>query len=126
MHEELNQFEKLNVWQLVKLSKGKKYLDTRRVFRNKQDVSGVIVCNKAYLVVRGFRQIERLDYTEVYAPVARLEAIRIFLAYASYMGFTVHQMDVKTVFLYGEVKEEIYVDQPLGFVDPNSQIMCRS
>jgi hypothetical protein len=60
---------------------------------NKQDDSGVIVRNKARLVVRGFRQIEGLDYTEVYAPVARLEAIRIFLAYASYMGFTVYQMD---------------------------------
>ncbi|KAI3494633.1 hypothetical protein L1887_40550 [Cichorium endivia] len=117
MHEELNQFEKLNVWQLVELPEGKKALDTRWVFRNKKDDSGVIVRNKARLVVRGFRQIEGLDYTEVYAPVARLEAIRIFLAYASYMKFTVYQMDVKTAFLYGEVKEEIYVDQPPGFVN---------
>ncbi|KAL4584141.1 hypothetical protein LXL04_008731 [Taraxacum kok-saghyz] len=84
---------------------------------NKQEDSEVIVRNKARLVVRGFRQIEGLDYTEVYAPVARLEAIRIFLAYASCMGFTVYQMDVKTAFLYGEVKEEIYVDQPPGFVN---------
>ena len=103
IHEELNQFEKLKVWQLVELPKGKKSLDTRWVFRNKQDDSGVIVRNKARLVVRGFRQIEGLDYTEVYAPVARLEAIRIFLASASHMGFTVYQMDVKTAFLYGEV-----------------------
>ena len=117
MHEELNQFEKLMVWQLVELPKGKKSLDTRWVFRNKQDDSGVIVRNKARLVVRGFRQIEGLDYTEVYAPVARMEAIRIFLAYASHMGFTVYQMDVKTAFLYEEVKEEIYVDQPPDFVD---------
>ena len=117
MHEELNQFQKLKVWQLVELPKWKKSLDTRWVFRNKQDDSGVIVRNKARLVVRGFRQIEGLDYTEVYAPVARLEAIRIFLAYASHMGFTVFQMDVKTAFLYGEIKEEIYVDQPPGFVD---------
>ena len=117
MQEELNQFEKLKVWQLVELPKWKKSLDTRWVFRNKQDDSGVIVRNKARLVVRGFRQIEGLDYTEVYAPVARLEAIRIFLAYASHMGFTVYQMDVKTAFLYGEIKEEIYVDQPPGFVD---------
>ena len=96
MHEELNQFQKLKVWQLVELPKWKKSLDTRWVFRNKQDDSGVIVRNKARLVVRGFRQIEGLDYTEVYAPVARLEAIRIFLAYASHMGFTVYQMDVKS------------------------------
>ncbi|XP_076898498.1 uncharacterized protein LOC143552081 [Bidens hawaiensis] len=73
--------------------------------------------NKARLVVRGFCHVEGLDYTEVYAPVARLDAIQIFLAYASCMGFTVYQMDVKTAFLYGDVKEEIYVDQPPGFVD---------
>ncbi|KAI3752880.1 hypothetical protein L2E82_24920 [Cichorium intybus] len=117
MHEELNQFEKLNVWQLVELPEGKKSLDTRWVFRNNQDDSGVIVRNKARLVVRSFRQIEGLDYTEVYALVALLEAIRILLAYASYMNFTVYQMDVKTAFLYGEVKEDIYLDQPLGFVN---------
>ncbi|KAJ0888369.1 putative RNA-directed DNA polymerase [Helianthus annuus] len=119
MHEELNQFEKLGVWKLVKLPAGKRKLGTRWVFRNKQDSAGVIVRNKARLVVQGFRQIEGLDYDEVYAPVARLEAIRIFLAYASYMGFTVYQMDVKTAFLYGDVKEEIFVEQPPGFVHPD-------
>ena len=117
MHEELIQFEKLGVWKLVELSKGKKSLDMRWVFRNKQDDCGVIERNKARLVVCGFKQIEGLDYTYVYALVARLEAICIFLAYASYMGFTVYQMDVKTAFLYGAVKEEIYVDQPLRFVN---------
>jgi hypothetical protein len=68
--------------------------------------------------VQGFRQIEGLDYDEVYASVARLEAIRIFLAYASFKGFTVYQMDVKATFLYGAVKEEIYVGQPPGFTNP--------
>ncbi|XP_076884201.1 putative mitochondrial protein AtMg00820 [Bidens hawaiensis] len=105
MHEELNQFEKLKVWRLVELPAGKKSLDTRWVFRNKQDDTGVIVRNKARLVVRGFHQVEGLDYTEVYALVDRLEAIQFFLAYASYMGFTVYQMDVKIAFLYGEMKE---------------------
>ncbi|XP_076947759.1 putative mitochondrial protein AtMg00820 [Bidens hawaiensis] len=98
MHEELNHFEKLKVWKLVELPNGMKSLDTRWVFRNKQDDSGVINRNKTKLLVRGFRQVEGLDYTEVYAPVARLEAIRIFLAYASYMDFTVYHMDVKTAF----------------------------
>ena len=70
----------------------------------------MIVRNKARLVVQGFKQIEGLDYDEVYAPVVRLKAIRIFLAYASFKGFTVYQMDVKTTFLYGTVKEEIYVN----------------
>ena len=88
MHEELNQFEKLGVWKLVELPKGKRSLDMRWVYRNKQDDSGVIVHNKARLMVCGFRQIEGLDYTEVYAPVACLEAIQIFLAYASYKNFT--------------------------------------
>ena len=73
--------------------------------------------NKACLVIHGFRQIKGLDYTEVYAPVARLEGICIFLSCASYMGFTVYQMEIKTTFPYGAMKEEIYVDQPLGFVN---------
>ncbi|XP_076928707.1 uncharacterized protein LOC143592748 [Bidens hawaiensis] len=120
-HEELNQFDKLKVWRLVELPVGKKALDARWVFHNKQDDTGVIVRNKARLVVSGFRQVEGLDYTEVYAIVARLESIRIFLAYASYMGFIVYQMDIKTVFLYGEIKEEIYVDQPPGFVESKNQ-----
>ncbi|XP_076928752.1 putative mitochondrial protein AtMg00820 [Bidens hawaiensis] len=107
MHEELNQFDKLKVCRLVEFPVRKKALDTRWVFRNKQDDTRVIVRNKARIVVRGFHQLEGLDYTEVYAPVARLEAIRILLEYASYMGFTVYQMNVNTAFLYGEVKEEI-------------------
>ncbi|XP_076951275.1 uncharacterized protein LOC143624546 [Bidens hawaiensis] len=77
MHEELNQFNKLKVWRLVKLPVGKKALDTKWVFHNKQDDTGVIVRNKARLIVRDFRQVEGLDDTEVYAPVARIEAIRI-------------------------------------------------
>lgn len=117
MHEELNQFEKLGAWKFVELPKGMKSLDTQWVYHNKQDDSGVIVRNKVRLVVRGFRQIKGFDYTEFYTPVAHLEAIRIFFVYACYMNFTVYQMDVKTTFLYGVVKEEIYVDQPLGFVN---------
>ncbi|XP_076904044.1 putative mitochondrial protein AtMg00820 [Bidens hawaiensis] len=105
MNEELNQFEKFKVWRLVELPARKKSLDTRWAFRNKQDDTGVIVRNKVRLVVRGFLLVEGLDYTEVYAPVARLEAIWIFLAYASFMGFIVYQVDVKTTILYGEVKE---------------------
>ena len=90
------------------------------MFRNKLDDSGVIVRNKSRLVVQGFRQIEGLDYDEVFALVARLEAIRLFLAYASFKGFRVYQLDVKTAFLYGDIKQEIYVHQPPGFVDPSN------
>ncbi|KAD6454716.1 hypothetical protein E3N88_09422 [Mikania micrantha] len=90
------------------MPKGKLPIGTRRVFRNKRDDSGVIIRNKARLVVHGFYQQEGIDYEEVFAPVARLEAILIFLAYASYMNFTVYHMDVKTTFFYRKVKEEIY------------------
>ncbi|XP_076920555.1 putative mitochondrial protein AtMg00820 [Bidens hawaiensis] len=107
MHEELLQFKKLNVWRMVKNPKNKRPIGAKWVFKNKNDDKGVIIRNKAKLVVQGFSQREGLDYNEVYAPVVRLEAIRIFLAYASYMNFKVYQMYTKTDFLYGNVKKEI-------------------
>ena len=119
MQEELQQFQKLQVWTLVKLPAGERAIGTRWVFRNKSDDRGVVIRNKARLVVQGFNQIEGIDFDEVYAPVARLESIRIFLAYASFKKFKVHQLDVKSAFLYGKVHEEVYVSQPPGFVDPD-------
>ncbi|GKC55552.1 putative ribonuclease H-like domain-containing protein [Tanacetum coccineum] len=95
-----------------------KAIGTKWVYRNKKDEKGVVVRNKARLVAQGHRQEEGIDYDEVFAPVARIEAIRIFLAFASYMGFTVYQMDVKSAFLYGKIDEEVYVSQPPGFIDP--------
>ncbi|GJW30026.1 copia protein [Tanacetum coccineum] len=86
--------------------------------QNKKDERGVVVQNKARLVAQGHRQEEGIDYDEVFAPVARIEAIRIFLAFASYMGFIVYQMDVKSAFLYGKIDKEVYVSQPPGFIDP--------
>ncbi|KAM0066395.1 putative RNA-directed DNA polymerase [Helianthus debilis subsp. tardiflorus] len=118
MQEELVQFQKLGVWKLVEKPENYKKIGTRWVFKCKKDDRGVVIRNKACLVVQGFRQIEGIDYNEVYAPVARLEAIRIFLAYASYKGFKVYQMDVKSAFLHGVVEEEVYVEQPPGFEDP--------
>ncbi|GJR79560.1 putative ribonuclease H-like domain-containing protein [Tanacetum coccineum] len=115
MQEELLQFKLQKVWVLVDLSYGKK---VTWVFRNKRDERSIVVKNKARLVAQGFRQEEGIDYDEVFAPVARIEAIRLFLAFASYMGFTVYQMDVKSAFLYGTIGEEVYVHQPPGFVDP--------
>ncbi|GJW51085.1 putative ribonuclease H-like domain-containing protein [Tanacetum coccineum] len=88
------------------------------VYRNKKDERGVVVRNKKRLVAQGYRQEEGIDYDEVFAPVARIEAIRIFLAFAFYMGFIVYQMDVKSAFLYGTIDEEVYMSQPPGFVDP--------
>ncbi|GJS94265.1 putative ribonuclease H-like domain-containing protein [Tanacetum coccineum] len=88
------------------------------VYRNKKDERGVVVRNKARLVAQGHRQEEGINYDEVFAPVARIEAIRIFLAFASYMGFIVYQMDVKSAFLYRKIDKEVYVSQPPGFIDP--------
>ncbi|GJR02742.1 putative ribonuclease H-like domain-containing protein [Tanacetum coccineum] len=118
MQEELLQFKIQKVWVLVDLPYGKKAIGTKWVYRNKKDERGVVVRNKARLVAQGHRQEEGIDYDEVFAPVARIEAIRIFLAFASYMGFIVYQMDVKSAFLYGKIDEEVYVSQPPGFLDP--------
>nr|GEU98895.1 copia protein [Tanacetum cinerariifolium] len=104
------------VWILVDLPLGK--IGTKWVYRNKKDEMGVVVRNKACLVAQGHRQEEGIHYDEVFAPMARIEAIRIFLAFAFYMGFIVYQMDVKSAFLYGTIYEEVYVTQPPGFVDP--------
>jgi hypothetical protein len=90
---------------------------TKWVFRNKQDEHGVVKSNKARLVAKGYSQIEGLDFGETYAPVARLESICILLAYATYHGFKIYQMDVKRAFLNGPIKEEVYVEQPPGFED---------
>ncbi|GKA80808.1 putative ribonuclease H-like domain-containing protein [Tanacetum coccineum] len=118
MQEELLQFKLQQVWILVDLPFGKKAIGTKWVFRNKRDKRSIVVKNKAKLVAQGHRQEEGIDYAEVFAPVARIEAIRLFLAFASYKGFLVYQMDVKSAFLYGTIKEEVYVHQPPGFVDP--------
>ncbi|GJZ49705.1 putative ribonuclease H-like domain-containing protein, partial [Tanacetum coccineum] len=118
IQEELLQFKIQKVWILVDLPYGKKAIGTKWVYRNKKDERGVVVRNKARLVAQGHRQEEGIDYDEVFAPVARIEAIRIFLAFASYMGFIVYQMDVKSAFLYGKIDEEVYVSQPPGFIDP--------
>nr|GEU93430.1 putative ribonuclease H-like domain-containing protein [Tanacetum cinerariifolium] len=95
-----------------------KAIRTKWVYRNKKDEKGVVVRNKARLVAQGHRQEEGIDYDKVFALVARIEAIRIFLGFSSYMGFIVYQMNVKSAFLYGTIDEEVYVTQPLSFVDP--------
>ncbi|GJT64435.1 putative ribonuclease H-like domain-containing protein [Tanacetum coccineum] len=107
MQEELLQFKIQKVWILVDLPYGKKAIGTKWVYRNKKDERGVVVRNKARLVAQGHRQEEGIDYDEVFALVARIEAIRIFLAFASYMGFIVYQMDVKSALLYGKINEEV-------------------
>ncbi|KAJ9566813.1 hypothetical protein OSB04_002779 [Centaurea solstitialis] len=117
MQEELNQFERLGVWRLVPRPTNKTIIDLKWIFKNKKDEDGIVTRNKARLVAKGFKQQAGIYYDETFAPVARIEAIRIFLAYAAHKNFTVYQMDVKTAFLNDELKEEVYVSQPEGFVD---------
>ncbi|GJX83912.1 putative ribonuclease H-like domain-containing protein [Tanacetum coccineum] len=106
MQEELLQFKLQKVWTLVDLPKGKRAIGTKWVYRNKKDERGIVVRNKARLVAQGYTQEEGIDYDEVFAPVARIEAIKLFFAYASFMGLIVYQMDVKSAFLYGTIEEE--------------------
>nr|GFC79721.1 putative ribonuclease H-like domain-containing protein [Tanacetum cinerariifolium] len=104
---------------LVDLPKGKRAIGSKWVFRNKKDERGIAVRNKARLIAQGHTQEEGVDYEEVFALVERIEAIRLFLAYASFVGFMVYQMDVKSAFLYETIEEEVHVYQPPGFEDPD-------
>ncbi|GKB68352.1 retrovirus-related pol polyprotein from transposon TNT 1-94 [Tanacetum coccineum] len=115
MQEELNQFKRNKVWTLVPKPHGKTIIGTKWIWKNKIDENEIVIKNKARLVAQGYNQQEGIDYEETFAPVARLEAIRIFLAYAAYMGFMVYQIDVKSSFLNGKISEEVYVQQPPGF-----------
>ncbi|GJX83728.1 putative ribonuclease H-like domain-containing protein [Tanacetum coccineum] len=115
----LSQEEPKKVWTLVELPNGKRAIGTKWVYINKKDERGIVIKNKARLVAQGYTQEEGIDYDEVFALVARIKAIRLFLAYASFKDFVVYQMDVKSAFLYGKIEEEVYVCQPLGFEDPD-------
>ncbi|GJY35177.1 integrase, catalytic region, zinc finger, CCHC-type containing protein [Tanacetum coccineum] len=118
MQEELHQFDRLDVWELVDRPLCKNVINLKWLWKNKRDEENTIIRNKSRLVAKGYAQKEGIDFEESFAPVARLEAVRLFIAYAAHKSFTVYQMDVKTAFLYGPLKEEVYVNQPDGFVDP--------
>ena len=122
MQEELHQFELNNVWELVKRPDPRKHniIGTKWIYRNKQDENGLVVRNKARLVAQGYTQVEGIDFDETFAPVARLEAIRILLAYANHHDIILYQMDVKSAFLNVKLEEEVYVAQPPGFEDPKN------
>nr|GEU94183.1 retrovirus-related Pol polyprotein from transposon TNT 1-94 [Tanacetum cinerariifolium] len=117
MQEELLLFKRLDVWVLVPAPDNISPLTLKWLFKNKHDEEQTVIQNKSRLVVRGYRQEKGIDFEESFAPVARMEAIRIFLAYAEHKSFSVFQMDVKTVFLHGSLKEDVYVCQPEGFID---------
>ncbi|KAK2410100.1 putative mitochondrial protein [Trifolium repens] len=118
MQEELNQFERSEVWDLVPRPEDVNVIGTKWVYKNKSDENGTVTRNKARLVAQGYTQIEGLDFDETFAPVARLESIRLLLGVACILKFKLYQMDVKSAFLNGYLQEEVYVEQPKGFVDP--------
>ena len=115
MQDELHQFERNQIWHLVPKPRDRTIIGTKWVFWNKLDEQGTVTRNRARLVVKGYNQEEGIDYEETFAPVARIEAMRILIAFATYMKFKLSQMDVKSAFLNGYLKEEVYVMQPPGF-----------
>ncbi|GJS96120.1 putative ribonuclease H-like domain-containing protein [Tanacetum coccineum] len=117
IQDELLQFKLQKVWTLVDLPNSKRPIGTKWVFKNKKDEKEIVIKNKARLVAQGYTQEKVIDYDEVFAPVTRIEAIRLLLAYALFKDFMVYQMDVNSAFLYGKIKEEVYVCQQLGFED---------
>nr|GEY52677.1 retrovirus-related Pol polyprotein from transposon TNT 1-94 [Tanacetum cinerariifolium] len=120
IQEELNEFERLEVWELVPRPDKVMVITLKWIYKVKLDELGGILKNKACLVARGYCQVEGIDFEESFAPVARLEAIRIFVAYATHKNIDVYQMDLKTVLLNGNLREEVYVSQPDGFVDQDN------
>ncbi|GJR56168.1 putative ribonuclease H-like domain-containing protein [Tanacetum coccineum] len=117
MQEELNEFEHLEVWELVPRLDKVMVITLKWIYKVKLDELGGILKNKAHLVARGYRQEEGIDFEESFTPLARLDAIQIFFAYAAHINIVVYQIDVKTTFLNGILREEVYVSQPDGFVD---------
>nr|GEU43342.1 putative ribonuclease H-like domain-containing protein [Tanacetum cinerariifolium] len=118
MQEELHQFDRLDVWELVDIPLCINVINLKWLWKNKHDEENTVIRNKSRLVAKGYAQKKGVDFEESFSPVARLEAVRLFIAYTAHKSFTIYQMDVKTAFLYGPLKEEVYVNQLDGFVDP--------
>ena len=118
MHYELLQFERKNVWTLVPRPKGEHIISTKWIFRKKTDEEGNVIRNKARLVAQGYSQVEGVDFDESFSPVT-MESILVLFALACHLKFKLYQMDVKTAFLNGFLKEDVFVSQPKGFIDPH-------
>jgi ABC-type uncharacterized transport system substrate-binding protein len=116
MRDEITSIKENRTWELIELPSGHCAIGLRWVFKQKKDESGAVIKYKARLVAKGYVQQVGVDFEEVFAPVARMESVHLILALAVDEGWEVHHMDVKTVFLNGELAEEVYVQQPQGFV----------
>nr|GEZ81048.1 hypothetical protein [Tanacetum cinerariifolium] len=119
MQDEIHEFDRLQVWELVPQPDCVMIITLKWIYKVKLDEYGDVLKNKARLMAKGYRQEEGIDFKESFTHVARIEAIRIFITNAASKNMTIYQMDIKTVFLNGELKEEVYVSQPKGYVDPN-------
>ena len=119
MHEELHQFVRNDVWELVPRPKGVNVIGTKWILKSKSDEHGIVIRNKSRLVAQGYTQMEGIDFNETFALVARLESIRILLAIFSHLNFKLYQMDVKSAFLNGMLQKKVFVEQLKGFVDPH-------
>ncbi|GKB10729.1 retrovirus-related pol polyprotein from transposon TNT 1-94 [Tanacetum coccineum] len=118
MQDEIHKFDRLEVWELVPRPVYVMVIGLKWIYRVKLDEYGDVLKNKARLVAKGYRQEEGIDFEELFAPVARIEAIRIFIANVASKNMVIYQMDVKTAFLNGDLQEEVFISQPVGFEDP--------
>jgi hypothetical protein len=126
MDEELDQIDKNDTWELVPRPKNKNVIDTQWVFKNTLNEDGQVTRNKARLVYKEYAQIEGIDFEETFAPVAKMEAICLLLAYACSKNVEVYQMDAKSAFLNGELEEEVYIEQPEVFqLSENIDYVCK-
>jgi len=118
MHDELHQFSGNDVWTLVSRPSDQNIIGTKWIFKNKSGEHGMVIRNKARLVAQGYTQIEGIYFDETFAQVARLESIRVMLSISYHLAFKLYQMDVNSAFLNDILQEEVYVEQPKGFLDP--------
>ena len=126
MQQEINSLHKHDVWTLTELPEGRKVIGSKWVFKVKHNADGSVEKHKARLVAQGFSQKHGVDYDETFSPVVRFESIRTVIALAVKKGLKMHQMDVKTAFLYGELEEEVYMRQPEGFVvEGQEHLVCK-
>eukprot|EP00253_Pinus_taeda_P027535 PITA_27535 len=125
MNEEYHSLLANDTWDLVPLPKGRKLVRCKWVYRTKYGPDGKVDKHKARLVAKGFSQVEGIDYNETFSPVAKMNSIRLVLSLAASLKWEVHQMDVKSAFLHGDLHEEIYMEQPIGFIQTDSSLVCR-
>ena len=126
INEEIEQIERNKIWSLVPRPKDKNVIDTKWVFKNKLNENGEVSRNEERLAYKAYAQEEGIDYGEIFSPIARLDGVRKLLSYATNEEFKVYQMDVKLAFLNGILEEEVYIEKPKGFIDPNKRnIFCR-